>query len=214
MQPAQPLRPVQRVLHPKCTGCGAVVCPPFGLVPSCMGVALSKLSAMLSIVDSLAPGCSALYFQSCTFKDWERHIATTFEHTSSALTDASYHAYSSHLTTITHCIKHLETSLLLRRQISSHLSRHSPTSTTEVHKLLNNVEQLYEVFQSIKNGIQQRFWDMLDADAQASTGKLRRIMTSVSSFFHMDSLFSKPQTGCFEEKGRTFGETYFLETLC
>lgn len=151
-----------------------------------MGASLTKLSAMLSVVDSLAPGCSALYFQSCSFKDWEKHISTTFEHTSSALTDASYHAHSSHLKSITLCIKHLETSLRLRRQISSHLSRHSYSSTTEVFKLLNNLEQLSEVFQSIKSGIQRRFWDMLDADAQASAAKLRHVMASVSSFFHVD----------------------------
>lgn len=60
VQTAQPLRlvrlvqPVQQALRSRCTGCRMIVCPLFGLVPSCMGVLLSKLSTMLSVMDSLA----------------------------------------------------------------------------------------------------------------------------------------------------------------
>lgn len=201
------VRSVQRIrIRPalrskRCTNCGAIICPPFGLVPSCMGVYLSKLSTTLGVIESLAPGCSALCFQHCSFNDWEANMLNTFNQASSVLTDASYHAYSSHLTSITLCMKHLEGSLPLRRQISSCLAHHQPTATTEVHKLLNNLEQLFEVLQSMRSGIQQRFWDMLDSDVQASAGKLRRIMASVSPFLCVNA-FSFLNLGQFASKKR------------
>lgn len=153
-------------------------------------MSLSKLNTTLSILESLAFGCSDLYFQSCTFKDWEAHMSITFEQASSILTDASYHSYSSHLTSIALCIRHLENSLPLRRQISSHLAIHQPNSMTEVHKLLKNLDLLFEVLHSLRSVTQREFWDMLDSDAQASAAKLRRVMASVSLFFFRANTFS------------------------
>jgi hypothetical protein len=153
-------------------------------------VSLSKLSTTLTILDSLASGCSNLYFQSCTFKDWEARMSITFEQASSILTDASYHSYSSHLTSIALCIRHLENSLPRRHQISSHLAVHQPNSTTVVHKLLKNLDLLFEVLHALRSVIQGEFWDMLDSDAQASAAKLRRVMASVSLFLFAQILFS------------------------
>lgn len=187
----QRIHHIQRTLrHKTCTSCGTIVCPPFGLVPSCLGVSLSKLSITLSSLNSLASGCSTLYFQSCTFEDWEAHMSITFQQASSILTDANYHSYSSHLTSIALCIRHLENSLPLRRQISSHLAVHQPNSMTEVHRLLNNLDLLFEVLHSLQSVIQRKFWDMLDSDAQASAGKLRRVMASVSLFLFRANTFS------------------------
>lgn len=182
---------IQRTLrHKPCASSGTIVCPPFGLVPSCLGVSLSKLSTTLSSLNSLASGCSTLYFQSCTFQDWEAHMSVTFQQASSILTDASYHAHSSNITSITLCLRHLENSLPLRRQISSHLVVHQPNSMTEVHRLLNNLDLLFEVLHSLRSVIQRNFWDMLDFDAQASAEKLRRVMASVSLSLFCANIFS------------------------
>lgn len=186
---------IQRTLRRKsCTSSGTVVCPPFGLVPSCLGVSLSKLSTTLSSIDSLVSGCTTLFLQSCSFKDWEAHMSVNFKQVLPILTDANYHSYSSHLTHITLCIQHLEKSLLLRRQISSHVATHQPTSTTEIRKVLHNLKLLFDVLQSLRSGMQQQFWNMLDSDVQASTGKLGRVIASVSLFFSSTNVLSlKPQ---------------------
>lgn len=167
----------------QCINCGGVVCPPFGSIPSCLGASLSKLGTTLSVIESLAPGCSNLYFQSVSFKDWEVHLLGIFESTPSGLTDASYHTQSSHLASISSCTRHLDATLPLRRTISSHLVHHQPTLTAEIHKVLNNLQLLSEVLLSIRSEIQQQFWEMLDSDVSASRRKLRQIMADVSLFF-------------------------------
>lgn len=137
----------------------------------------------MGIIESQAPGCSVLYFQSCSLKDWEEHMTVTFKQASSVFTDANYQAYSAHLTSITFCLTHLEESRLLRHQLSSCLGQHQPDSTAGVLKLLINLERLFKVLQSLRIGIQQQFWAMLDSDTQASTEKLQEIMVNVSPFF-------------------------------
>lgn len=167
--------------------CGTIVHPPFGLVPSCMGEPLSELSITLSIIESLAPGCSPFFFQSCTVRDWEGRMTIIFKCSSLVLTDANYHAYSSHLISINLCLNHLKASAALRGQISFCLVLHHQSSST-VNKLLNNLDRLYKALLSIRGELQHRFWTMLDSDAQASAGKLRRIMAKVSPFFNVKVL--------------------------
>jgi hypothetical protein len=168
--------------YKQCTNCGDIVCPPFGSVPSCLGVSLSTLGVTLNVVESLAPGCSTLYFQNSSFKDWEARMRITFESAPSVFTDVNYHTHSSHLSSISLCLKHLEASLPLRRQIYSRLAHHQPTFTSEIFKVTNNLQLLSEVLRSIRSGIQRQFWEMLDSDVCASAGKLRQIMTDVSPF--------------------------------
>lgn len=161
---------------------------------------LQNLSNTLDrIADVVAPGCSTLFFQNSSSEDWEARMLVTFKTPGSpVLTDGNYHTYSSNLTSISLCLQHLEDSLPLRREITSCLTHHHPTSTSQIYEVIDNIEQLFKVLLTMRGEMQQRFWAMLDSDALASAAILRRIMADVSRFFRIrfsSLIFGRPQRG-------------------
>lgn len=63
----------------------------------------------------------------------------------------------------------------------------------KIHKVLDNLNLLFEVLHSLRSVKQRQFWDMLDSDAEASAEKLRRVIACVSLFFSSANVFLKPQ---------------------